>query len=123
MANQKHVLFVCTGNVCRSPMAEALFKELVRQRPDFTVSSAGVSAMAGQSASGHTATVLDQKGVDCSDFRSQPISKELVQQATHIFSMTHGHQHAVDSLFPEAEDKSFLVCDFCEINGNIGISS
>ncbi len=121
MATQKHVLFVCTGNVCRSPMAEALFRELVRNRDDFTVSSAGVSAMNGQSASGHTATVLKEKNIDCSAFRSQPVSRELVAQATHIFSMTQGHQAALESLFPQADGKSFLVCEFCEINGVIGM--
>ena len=121
MATEKHVLFICTGNVCRSPMAEALFKDLVGDRDDFKVSSAGVSAASGQVASDHTAEVLRAKGISSDGFRSQPITRELIREATHIFSMTTGHQHMLESLFPEAADKSYLVCEFCEINGMIGI--
>ena len=102
-------------------MAEAIFKDLVKDREDFTVASAGVSAMPGQAASDHTAKVLQDKGIDCSDFCSQPISIELVREATHIFSMTAGHQYELEAYFPEADSKSYLVCDFCEINGMIGI--
>ncbi len=102
-------------------MAEALFRQLVTERDDFTVQSAGVSAAPGQPASGHTADILERKGIDCAGFRSQPLTRELVRNASHIFSMTQGHQMALESLFPEAADKSYLVCEFCEINGMIGI--
>ncbi len=121
-AHQKYVLFICTGNVCRSPMAETLFRELVKDRSDFTVSSAGVSAAPGQTASEHTAELLKARGIDLSDFRSRPVTKEILRQATHIFSMTQGHQQSLESLFPEeTKGKSFLVCDFCEIDGVIGL--
>ncbi len=120
MATEKNVLFICTGNVCRSPMAEAMFAQLVSDREEFAVKSAGISAMAGLPASEHTAQILENRGIDSGSFRSQPLTKDLVRWATHIFSMTSGHRQAVASLFPEAEDKSYLVCEFCEIDGVIG---
>jgi protein-tyrosine-phosphatase len=51
----KNVLFICTGNVCRSPMAELLFRDMVKGREDYQVGSAGVGALPGQPASKHTA--------------------------------------------------------------------
>ncbi|HZJ15005.1 MAG TPA: low molecular weight protein arginine phosphatase, partial [Chthoniobacteraceae bacterium] len=87
----KHVLFVCTGNICRSPMAEGLFREAARQFGDIKVSSAGVGAIHGQMPSSHAIEVLRPLGIDISRQRSQPLSDELVAQATHIFAMTRGH--------------------------------
>ena len=69
-------------------MAEALFADLVKDRDDFTVSSAGVSAMPGQAASEHTAQVLQAKGIDCSAFRSQRI-KRWVKDIPTLESMRH----------------------------------
>ena len=68
----KHVLFVCTGNICRSPMAEGLFKKLVAGRDDIYVQSAGVSAGRGMPASRHAIQALSVDGVDLANFRSQP---------------------------------------------------
>ena len=63
MATVKNVLFICTGNVCRSPMAEAMFAQLVSDREEFQIQSAGISAMAGQPASEHTAQLLERRGI------------------------------------------------------------
>ena len=121
MANETQVLFICTGNVCRSPMAEAMFRDLVADRPEFAVSSAGVSAGEGYEASGHTVQVLASQGIALGPFASRQLTAEIVREATHIFSMTEGHRQALEMLFPEAEDKSYLVCEFCDINGVIGL--
>ena len=72
----KRVLFVCTGNTCRSPMAEALFRELVQGRDDYEVMSAGLSASSGDFASHHTAELLREMGIDLSKHRSRPVTKE-----------------------------------------------
>jgi len=82
----KNVLFVCTGNTCRSPMAEGLFRELVKDCGDYVVGSAGVAALSGQPPSQHTADILKEKGVDVSQFRSRPITPELyaLHESNHV---------------------------------------
>ncbi|HEX4085978.1 MAG TPA: serine hydroxymethyltransferase [Chthoniobacteraceae bacterium] len=108
----KTALFICTGNICRSPMAEGLFRKLLGGRADVRVISAGVSAMRGQPASLHTVEVLKRMGIDLAGFRSQPLTDSLVAQATWIFAMTRSHLDTIHLLFPEAADRAFLVCEF-----------
>jgi len=108
----KTILFVCTGNICRSPMAEGLFRRLLGRHKDIRIASAGVSALRGQPASLHTVEVLRSLGIDLAQFRSQPLSDELVAGATWIFAMTRSHLDTIQLLFPEAADKAFLVCEF-----------
>lgn len=121
MSASKSVLFVCTGNTCRSPMAQGLFQAATKDREDFTVASAGVAAYPGSPVSSETRTLLKARGVALDGFESQPVSEELVDQATHVFAMTVSHLQALVSLFPEHEDKFYLACEFVEIPGR-GIS-
>ncbi|MEZ5303849.1 MAG: low molecular weight protein arginine phosphatase [Verrucomicrobiales bacterium] len=108
----KRVLFLCTGNVCRSPMAEALFRELVKARGDYEVVSAGISAWDGQPPSPESQQVLRELGIDISHQRSNMLTPEMAAEATHIFGMTRGHLQAVHAYFPEAADKAYLVTEF-----------
>jgi glycine hydroxymethyltransferase len=108
----KHVLFVCTGNVCRSPMAEGLFRKLLSGRNDIRVESAGMSAGRGMPASQHAIQALSVEGVDLASFRSQPVSEDLVRAATHIFVMTRDHKRMIELLFPEACEKTYLLREF-----------
>lgn len=94
-------------------MAEALFRGMVKERPDYTVGSAGVGALPGQPASRHTADILSEKGMDLSGFRSQPLTHDLIQQATHIFVMAAHHLEAIEMDFPEAAAKAYLISEFC----------
>ena len=93
-------------------MAEALFRAAVANRPDIAVSSAGVAAGWGQPASPHSAEVLRSLRVSLHDFRSQPLTEDLVADATHIFTMTRGHLETIQMYFPEAADKLFLLREF-----------
>lgn len=108
----KNVLFVCTGNICRSPMAEGLFRDAVKGRDDLQVASAGVGAIHGQAPSPHGVEVLRPWGIDISRQRSQPLTERLVDWADEIFVMTRGHLETVHLLFPEAAEKTHLVCEY-----------
>jgi protein-tyrosine-phosphatase/tRNA A37 threonylcarbamoyladenosine synthetase subunit TsaC/SUA5/YrdC len=104
------VLFVCTGNTCRSPLAEALCKKQLADRLGCTVEelpargvrvySAGLSAMRGGGAALEAVEVARQFGADLSYHRSQPLSPELAAQADYLVVMTSGHLHALLDHYP-----------------------
>jgi glycine hydroxymethyltransferase len=110
----KSVLFVCTGNICRSPIAEGLFRRLIGNRKDIEVASAGVHAVRGQPPSLYAVQVCEQEGVDISRQRSQPLTAGLVDRATHIFAMTGAHLETIHMLFPNGIEKTFLLREFEE---------
>jgi len=110
----KSVLFVCTGNICRSPIAEGLFRRLLGNRKDIEVGSAGVHAVRGQPPSTHAIEVCAEEGVDIRELRSQPLTSALINRASHIFAMTGAHVEAISMLFPNAADKTFLLREFEE---------
>jgi len=110
----KSVLFVCTGNICRSPIAEGIFRQLLGNRKDIEVASAGVHAVRGQPPSLYAVQVCEEEGVDISGLRSQPLTAALIDRATHIFAMTGAHLETIQMLFPDGAEKSFLLREFEE---------
>jgi RpiB/LacA/LacB family sugar-phosphate isomerase len=108
----RNVLFVCTGNICRSPMAQGLFADLVRGRRDVEVTSAGIGAVGGQPPSPHSVEVMAELGIDIRNIRSKPLMAELVRKADFIFVMTYGHLDSMLLLFPSAAEKTFLLREF-----------
>ena len=110
----KNVLFVCTGNICRSPIAEGLFRRLLGNRKDIEVASAGVHAVCGQPPSVYAVEVCAEQDTNISDLRSQPLTGALVDQATHIFAMTGAHLETIQALFPQSAEKTFLLREFEE---------
>jgi len=110
----KSVLFVCTGNICRSPIAEGLFRCLLGNRGDIEILSAGVHAVRGQPPSLYAVQVCEEEGADISGQRSQPLTAALVDRATHIFAMTGAHVETIQTLFPQSADKTFLFREFEE---------
>lgn len=115
MPASKHVLFVCTGNTCRSPMAEGLFRKAVGRRQDYAVSSAGVSASKGTPANPETVMILKKRGAPLDQFGSRLVSKAILEEATHVFAMTRSHLQTLEARFPEFSDKFHLVREFAGI--------
>lgn len=105
------VLFVCTGNTCRSPLAEALCKKLLADRlgcrheelpqRGFVVQSAGLSAMMGAGAAVEAVAVARQHGADLSAHVSRPITAEDLARADFVLTMTRSHLFALEQLFPQ----------------------
>jgi RpiB/LacA/LacB family sugar-phosphate isomerase len=110
----KTILFVCTGNICRSPMAEGLFRHTLAGRDDYRVLSAGIGAVDGQPPSAFAVKAMKELGIDISQQRSHMLTVEAVRQADYVFGMTHSHVDTVTLLYPQAAEKTFLLREFDE---------
>ena len=110
----KTILFLCTGNVCRSPMAEGLFRHAVKGRGEFRILSAGLGALDGQPPTHHSVQAMREIGIDISGQRSNALTAEMVRAADYIFGMTHSHVDTVALLYPQMAEKTFLLREFDE---------
>ena len=107
----KRVLFVCTGNTCCSPMAEALSRARMPEawRDLIEVSSAGTIALDGQPASSTAIDVMADIGIDLSGHRARRLTEELIRGADLIVAMAEEHAEAVQNIVPEAAERMILL--------------
>ncbi|WP_026672794.1 low molecular weight protein arginine phosphatase [Alkalihalobacterium bogoriense] len=106
-----NILFVCTGNTCRSPLAEALLRE--KTNGNITVRSAGIYAAFGSDASEGTKQVLAERGINC-QHHSSPLTDELLQWATVVLTMTESHKQTIILNAPYASDKVYTLKEFVQ---------
>jgi len=112
------IIFVCTGNTCRSPMAAALATSLLTNAGiNATVISAGVGAWGGEPASKNAVTVMKAQGLDLEAHRSQPTTRELLESATLVLTMTRGHLTHVSGMCPTV--KAFTLGEYAGCGSDI----
>ncbi len=115
----ERILFVCTGNTCRSPMAAGMFRHMLAERlgcseselsgRGFEIASAGLSAAPGCPASPESVAICHACGVDLSSHSSQPLTQSLLFDSDRIYTMTAGHRDAILSRYPELENDVRLL--------------
>ena len=96
-------------------MAEGLFQKITEDdEASFDVRSAGVATGGGQGPSKYTLDILKEEGIDLSSNKSQFLDRELIDWASHIFTMSASHLYTVNKMFPDVAEKTFLVTEFCD---------
>ncbi len=111
--NKKSILFVCTGNSCRSVMAEYLLKSRLVGREDVEVLSAGTSVYFKSPASHETIMVLREKGINAAVHIAKPLGTTMLKKADLIFAMTRSHRAQILDRVPGVEKRVYLLKEFC----------
>jgi protein-tyrosine-phosphatase len=117
----KKILFVCSGNTCRSPLAEGIANKVFPEGKPFKshFSSAGSSAQDGLPASPLAIKVAKAKSLDISNHKAKLLNRTLVKEADLIVVMGSNHRDTIGIIDPSALEYTYLLTDFCEEEGDI----
>lgn len=115
------IVFVCTGNTCRSSMADVLARNWLRinapQNTNTQVTSAGVAAFSGSPASQQAIQVMAERGLDLSYHKARQFSGELLEHSDIVFTVTANHRRALAAKFPQAAAKIHVLAEFAGFTG------
>ena len=103
------LVFICTGNVCRSPMAEGLLRSALSEYDEIQVESAGLGAVVGHPADDHALALMKELGEDISAHRARQIHPDMVKDADLVLVMEAGHKRAIDDADPTARGKVYRL--------------
>lgn len=115
----KTILFVCTGNTCRSAMAEGLFKKMLKEKTEddtrFNIISAGIFALPGIRPTPEAIKVMVERGIDISQHVANQVQEDLVKKADIILVMSNTHKEHIRTKFTFVQDKIYLIKEFAQI--------
>ena len=117
-----NILFVCTGNTCRSPMAEVLLQakiEAAAMTTAFSAGSAGLAAVPGQPASLNSCRAVAELGLTLKGHTSTMLSRELLLGAALVLTMTNAHREAIVQAVPETVERVFSLSQYAGMPGEI----
>ena len=109
---KKNILFVCTGNTCRSVMAEYLLRQALKKRMDVEIDSAGTGVLFPMAPSAETVVVLKELGLEASSHQAKGVSEMMLRKSDLIFVMTHGHREQVLQKAPQVDKRVYLLKEF-----------
>lgn len=116
MSSPGHILVVCTGNICRSPMGQGLLTHALSAQPgplrDLKVISAGVAAHTGEPISENSIVALRKAGIDISHLRSQGLTQKMLDDALVVFGMTESHRSIIRARARPAPEHLYLFREF-----------
>ncbi len=111
------ILFVCTGNTCRSAMAAAMLNDIaVKNDLNVLIDSAGVFAQIGERATDEAVAAMAERGIDLSGHRTKPLTDELISMADVILAMTSAHKQLIEALAP---GKVYTLKEYAGDEGDI----
>ena len=108
----ENILVVCVGNICRSPMAEALLRQALQDVSDVSVSSAGLGALVDYPAAEHAEVLMAERGLDISRHKARQLTPDLINTSDLVLVMETRHKRVIDDEDATARGKVYRLCEW-----------